>query len=933
MSDVKRIIELVFSGTDQLSDKIDSITKSFDKSQASIDKFAEPIAGATEEFLKFEAAIVAAGAALGVFAISEAVKFQDSTTALDQVLGETTRSVESFGDSAIDLSNKFGVAATDVQDSFASFSSAGFAADQIEDLTGSVLKFSAASGTDATQATDALVRILKGFNADASESPAILDKITANTDKYATNVDQMSEALARSSAIGRLSNLTIEETIGVLTPMVEVFQSAELASTAFNAVMQRLTSDNKNVTDALKELNVAQTDSNGKMRTAKDILSDVQKAYTTLDGSQKPVITNLIAGAEHAAKFTFVFDGLQKTSEATAQALAGVGTAVDERLKKRLDDTSFVLKQVGVQFQNAAIEAGGPFLTGVNNLAGGLSKLALQLQEIAKSEQFKRFAALINEELAGAGLAFEKFAAALPEALKRVNLDAFLAQLKLLGTSFDGLFEGVDLTTPEGLASAFQKIVDIGTQVIAFNRGLIEGLTPAIKAFQLVATVVSELPPGFSTLIGAVAGLTTGWTLLSPAISLASSTLGGFGKLLGAGGTLLRDLENTGTAISKLKSGPTSIAALAVAVGVAGYEIGTALNNYVINPIAQSVTGFATLGEAVAAYVHGPADAFSASAIEQRKQLNEMFVVQNELTLATKDAGIAWDVYGGGIDAITGKFAPFSLAAKNLTDLLNQQQEVTSNSTAEYAKLTSQLELTADAFQIALQTFEPGSAELESVAQQWKSAADQVDLYQKGIVDVGGVWMQIKSSGDALAQTTESLSEKQEKAADKAARLALESEKLDLEIAKLESHEREIVFQASVDLHIAEVERQAAQFEAIMESLNTAIESTGEGILGLAKLFVESDKKLGVGSEIQSLLRKEEERREKAFEQQKKLIDAQLRYLQVSTDRLARGDALITINAEGIEEELRMVLFKIIDLARIEASKEAGPLLLGIPNL
>jgi hypothetical protein len=239
--------------------------------------------------------------------------------------------------------------------------------------------------------------------------------------------------------------------------------------------------------------------------------------------------------------------------------------------------------------------------------------------------------------------------------------------------------------------------------------------------------------------------------------------------------------------------------------------------------------------------------------------------------------------------------------------------------------------------QLGIQGYLASVRELGGVARDATLAADLAAKgFQHQNIAVTDVTTGVVTYTQALTfagKETEDLGSKSETVAEQMAKLTLESQKLELEWAKLEAHTREISFKATVDLQIANVEAQAQQFEAIMQSLNTSIESTGDTLLGLATLFSETSNKFGVGSEIASILRKEEERRAKAFEQQKALIDAQLTYLRVSTEKLASGDALITINAEGIEEELRTVLFKIIELAHIEASKEAGPLLLGLPQI
>jgi hypothetical protein len=56
----------------------------------------------------------------------------------------------------------------------------------------------------------------------------------------------------------------------------------------------------------------------------------------------------------------------------------------------------------------------------------------------------------------------------------------------------------------------------------------------------------------------------------------------------------------------------------------------------------------------------------------------------------------------------------------------------------------------------------------------------------------------------------------------------------------------------------------------------------------------------------------------------------QMDYIRARTDALNRGDGMITINAQGLEPELELVLHKIIELTQIKANEEGLAFLLGV---
>jgi TP901 family phage tail tape measure protein len=93
---------------------------------------------------------------------------------------------------------------------------------------------------------------------------------------------------------------SMEETAGILTPVIEIFRSGDEAAVALKTGLLKLIDDTKPVQEALASIGVSQTDANGALRSGKDILLDVSKAFQTLDEDQKLFVTQQLVGIEQA---------------------------------------------------------------------------------------------------------------------------------------------------------------------------------------------------------------------------------------------------------------------------------------------------------------------------------------------------------------------------------------------------------------------------------------------------------------------------------------------------------------------------------------------------------------------------------------------------------------------------------------------------------
>lgn len=180
---------------------------------------------------------------------------------------------------------------------------------------------------------------------------------------------------------------------------------------------------------------------------------------------------------------------------------------------------------------------------------------------------------------------------------------------------------------------------------------------------------------------------------------------------------------------------------------------------------------------------------------------------------------------------------------------------------------------------------------------------------------------------EATKQNTAAVedSTKKTEAAEKAAR------DFQLEMEKLASNERIKTLEFRAEIDVARIQADAQRVIAAFDSINTSISST-ENVLG--ELFGLFDSLGSMDSAARNAifaqLDRENSAREKAFELQKQLTEAQIENIRAQTQNLQRGDPLVKIDGAGLQPHLEAFMWEILRTIQVRVNSDGGKLLLGL---
>lgn len=896
MADVSKEVKIIFEGVDNVSDIIGNVSTRLEDFGGKVASATQPLADLAATVLKTEAALAALAVGGLVLAFNESKKFESAQLELAKVLSdEEIPRLDEAKQAAFNLSDQYGQSSTEIVQSLAEWRQAGFGLDDSMKLVKASMDLVIAGGLSAADATGILVATLKGFKAPAEDAERLTNILNAVSNEYATNVLELGKGMAGLSPIAKQMGFSFEETAGILTPVIEVFRSGDEAAIALKTGLLKLIDDTPTVRDALKSIGVSQTDANGALRSGKDILYDVAAAFVNLDDNQKLFVTQQLVGIQQAGRMVEVFNGLSKSTEVTAVAMNSAGSAAKE-VEIRLASAEVAVDRFIQAAKNLAIAVGDQFRDAAKEAIDGGTAIENALRNMVNDGTFAPILDLVRGFASSLGTDLKQIAQILPEAFEGVDWTKLVDSLGALGESIKGIFKAafgdVDLTTAEGLESAIQKIVDSVAALTNVTAGILQSWQPFVRAISEAVDQFNESGEASQTFTGNVLGFAQAVNQFASNIDIITKSLQAIALALGA----------------------LNITSLAGAIG--GFN---ALGFAAVNLMAALFP----LPAVAAAIAAGLAlDKVLSLVIPEWKKHRDAISANVDIMHGFDDG---WDKVVNDAPEVNSAVEGHVVVIKKLSDAIGY--------IPDYAET-----------KVSVQGADPALSEIEGIV----SAVEDIDESRLITIGAKADTSSIEQIENVIVQTfpdgrvvliqtdydeqelkkTQAVIDK-EIPTEKQIEIKLQGE-IDTEIAKIKAQAEvmQSYFEWSAKVDIAEIEQVFETIRNQSNNITAMFENSGEVLVGLASSLgsISSLARL----EVFELMEKESQRRDALLVEQQKLTEAQIKYLESRTKAMDRGESIITINADGLQAELELVLQRIIELTQIRANEEGLNFLLGV---
>lgn len=889
MADLTKTIDIIFGATDNASGTVKTISDSFNEFETSLSSITDPIAGFTSDLLKAEAAIVAIGTAALFYSHSQASQMEDAQSSLNKVLGESEGVAADYAEAIKEISLQYGVAGSSVTGAVADFKQAGFTISESLSLVDAALTGVRIAELSAEESGRLLISNIRGLGAEAEDAAHFMDAWNEVSNLYAATAKEVAIATGELAPIAKTAGLTFDELVGFVTPIIEVFGSGSEAANALKVSLASLNTEEKGVVDSLKELGIAQKDTNGELRVAGDILKDLGNIWPSLTESQQANYAIQLFGKEQYARMSVVLNDYDKVLKITTISEEAAGSAKKE-LAIALDKASVATERFVVAFNSAAVVVGGQFIANTTGATNSLTELFKAIDKVVSENGLEPLFNVLNEMIDEFSNNIDSIAGNLPEAFKGADLDGLANSFRDLGNEVSEAFNAInggslDLSTVEGLTEGLQRAVNIIEYFVDVTSGIILGLRPIWEGIGAIGDGMNNTSKD--------AAKTTGELLA--AITLLSE----FGLKLGGA---LVVIEKSGATIKDV----WDVIAGATKISIAGIQASFSL---ILSSVVDLVTGMAKIGEAV---TFGDTNEKAQALIADLENLGAALDSQ-----VTKKAQDARDASSQLSDGLNGE-------AKAAQEAAQAQREL-GNATEKAIEPTKELAKDVDEFAGAVEVI-PSTIPKATVAiDNLGEATEKTDEAQKGIVKtiVDGIPTFTQS-----AEAIKDIAEAEEKAAEETAKLALEYAKLETDMEKIASNERIKSMEFFVDLEIAQVESDAKKVVAAFESIADSYTATSNLI---SDLYGNSGDLSGLDKlDLERSIKKAEDLAQDQWETQKALLEAQTESIEAQAERANRGDSLITVDGGSLQPELEAIMQSLFKSIRISMSADYENYLLGL---
>jgi len=915
-------LEIVISASDQASAMLESINakldklaqgaqdteapvkslgESFNELTGNLESATQPLADLTTSMLAVEGVVVALGAAFVKAGVEDATEFESALTDLAKVLGDQEGTVDAYVPKIKELSAAFGESAIDTAKMAASLKEAGFTADEVFGADGgmglaeTVLTAVKVSSLDASEASEVFVRTLSGFMAPAEEASHLLDILNTTSQTSGASFGDLAEAFGRVGPVASAAGLSFEETAGLLVPLVEQFQSGEIAGTAFNSILLKMGDDTDSTVAAFNALGVAQTDLNGAMRPAGEILENLANKWPELTKEQQLYYASELVGLEQAPKLQAILSDYPKVLEATETAFQSSGSAVKE-LAIAMESAEEKFNKASVNFENLSIAVGEKFKPAMAEAASSAGTLAQAIADLIDDGGLDPFFNAITPLIDELATDLKGIAEALPAAFEGVDWTGLEDAIQNIAEAFGEMFGELDLTQPEDLEQAIQALINTFASLTNTTAGVVQGLSPLFEAIGALIGWYNSLDPEIQETVGYLLGLST-------TVNTVAGVLGTFSGLISGAGGLISSFTSLNPVV------------LAAATAFGAFKFGEWVGEITgYNEAWDNTIGKLNLvGETVG--VADEALANSATTLDEvASTLGVTSLSMEEFNQAVEDGTLIFD------DA-TGKWVKAGESASDLGDSIAETTQYFDD-WGEGANLAGEgTKALAKTTEEAVATLDYWNGLLEDAKAQYESGAISQEEYTaavKGIDDAAAkAGVNLVTMADQADDTAKSTKE-----------MAEASEEFALEWEKLLSAERTAMFEAQASINVAQIEADAERAVAAMDMLATSFTNTGDVLSELFGLWSEADSLMDQ-TQLAEWIEREYEIREQLAQAQIDLINAEIARMEAQTAMLENGGMDITIQSDGLEPELEAFMYKILDRIRVQVAGSYQEFLLG----
>lgn len=322
-------------GTGKFADETDDLT---DATQRASDGFTV-MKGAL-------ASLAADGFRLAINAAKDFAKetlqagmnFEQGMAQVQAVSGASGEELEALTEKAKEMGAKTKFSATESAEAFNYMAMAGWKTEDMLDGIEGIMNLAAASGADLASTSDIVTDALTAMGYSAGDAGRLADVMAAASSNANTNVEMMGQTFQYAAPIVGSLGYSMEDTAVAIGLMANAGIKGDKAGTALRSTLTRLSAPPKECAEAMENLGISLTDSEGNMKSLDEVMGDLRKAFQGLDETQQTANAKAIAGQEAMSGLLAIVNAAPEDYEKLTKAVKESEGAA-ESMANTMNDT------------------------------------------------------------------------------------------------------------------------------------------------------------------------------------------------------------------------------------------------------------------------------------------------------------------------------------------------------------------------------------------------------------------------------------------------------------------------------------------------------------------------------------------------------------------------------------------------------------------
>ena len=419
--------------------------------------------------------------------ISVGMNFESAMSKVGAVSGASAEEIDLLTQKAKEMGETTIFSATESAEAFNYMAMAGWKTEDMLNGIEGIMNLAAASGSDLATTSDIVTDALTAMGYGAEDAGRLADVMAAASSNANTNVEMMGQTFQYAAPIIGALGMNMEDAAVAIGLMANAGIKGEKSGTALRSILTRLSAPPKECAEAMDELGISLTDSNGKMKSMDEVMSDLRKAFSGLSETEQTAAAKAIAGQEAMSGLLAIVNAAPADVDKLTDAVKNSAGAAENMANTMNDNLGGALTLLKSNIE-------GKMITVYENASDSIKKAVEAISEALNEVDWESFGQKV-------GKAIEKVVDLFIQMIKHAG--AIAAVLKSVGTVLAATFVATKLLT--FVSTIIQMVQTFKTLKVAT-----EAATTAQKLLNLAQAAT---PVGL--VAAAVAGLAAGLLMLA----------------------------------------------------------------------------------------------------------------------------------------------------------------------------------------------------------------------------------------------------------------------------------------------------------------------------------------------------------------------------------------------------------------------------------